>query len=78
MKKIAVNMLCALLIFTAACGANKSDRLAEGSVKFTDKNYPVVCVTPLTEALGINMTAAVLGCDRNAAAATITVCDTTD
>lgn len=78
MKRIAVGILCVMLVFTVACGESSPSRLAEGSVEFTDKNYPVVCVTPLTENMGINMTAAVLGCDRDTAAAVITVCDTTD
>ena len=78
MKRIAVGILCVMLIFTVACGESRPARLAAGSVEFNDKNYPTVCVTPLTENMGINMTTAVLGCDRDTAAAVITVCDTTD
>ena len=78
MKRIIVVFLLLLLIFTAACGKDQPDRLLDGSVRFTDNNYPVVCVTPLTMEMGINMTVAVLGIDRDTAASKLNVCDTTD
>lgn len=80
MKRFLTVLLCALVLLTvfAGCGEEKPSRTVEGSLVFTEKNYPKISATPYTVDTAVNYTVAALGVDAETAKALITVCDTTD
>lgn len=80
MKKITVFLLCVVMLFGfCSCKKETADpRFADGSVVITAKNLPRLAVTELNVELALNLTTAVLGCEKQTAYGYITVCKTPD
>lgn len=78
MKKILILLLCVMLVLSVGCGEKADSKTVDGSIVFTEKNIPRIAATPLTVDTALNYASAVLGIEKEAAKAVVTVCDTTD
>lgn len=80
MKRLLASLIC-LVIMLGLCACkseNENTRFAEGSVVITAENLPKIAVTEINEKIALNLTVAILGCEKEQAYTLITVCETPD
>lgn len=80
MRRLLASLICVVvLIGLCACKSDAAEsRFVDGSVVITAENLPKLAVTEINEKIALNLTMAVLGCEKEQAYTLITVCKTPD
>ncbi len=80
MRRLLASLICVVILLgLCACKSDATDsRFAEGSVVITAENLPKLAVTEINEKIALNLTMAILGCEKEQAYTLITVCKTPD